>query len=69
MTGIATIGFGCIASVPSGPTFFALSVTLRFIEGAGFAAYFTSALAVIVDTFPADPGYFVVRCAVMRFLS
>lgn len=59
-TGTATVLFGYIENAPSGRTFFLLSVAIRAIEGAGFAAYFTAVLAIIIETFPADPGYFVV---------
>lgn len=52
--------FGCIEHAPAGDMFFILSVLIRAIEGAGFAGYFTSVLAIIVETFPQDPGYFVV---------
>ncbi|KAI1295394.1 MFS-type transporter SLC18B1 [Halotydeus destructor] len=59
MTGTATILFGFIERSPPGYTFFTLAAMIRCIEGAGFAGFFTSVLAIIVEFFPRDPGYFV----------
>lgn len=59
ITGSATIIFGGIETIDDVPLFLATCAAIRFIEGAGFAAFFTSALTVVVETFPADPGYYV----------
>ncbi|CAL1265538.1 unnamed protein product [Larinioides sclopetarius] len=59
LTGGSTILFGCLEKSPGGPTFFWLCMAVRAVEGAGFAAYLTSSLAVIVRTFPTNPGYYV----------
>ncbi|GFW11961.1 MFS-type transporter SLC18B1 [Trichonephila clavipes] len=59
LTGGSTILFGCLEKSPGGPIFFWLCMAVRAVEGAGFAAYLTSSLAVIVRTFPTNPGYYV----------
>ncbi|XP_054717117.1 MFS-type transporter SLC18B1-like [Uloborus diversus] len=59
LTGGSTILFGCLEHSPGGTLFFALCMGVRAVEGAGFAAYLTSSLAVIVKTFPLNPGYYV----------
>ncbi|GBO38415.1 MFS-type transporter SLC18B1, partial [Araneus ventricosus] len=59
LTGGSTILFGCLDRSPGGPIFFWLCMAVRAVEGAGFAAYLTSSLAVIVRTFPTNPGYYV----------
>lgn len=59
LTGGSTILFGCLERSPGGPIFFWLCMAVRAVEGAGFAAYLTSSLAVIVRTFPTNPGYYV----------
>ncbi|KAG8184733.1 hypothetical protein JTE90_019335 [Oedothorax gibbosus] len=59
MTGGSTILFGCLERSPGGAMFFWLCMAVRAVEGAGFAAYLTSSLAVVVRTFPANPGYYV----------
>ncbi|GFY64103.1 MFS-type transporter SLC18B1 [Trichonephila inaurata madagascariensis] len=59
LTGGSTILFGCLEKSPGGPIFFWLCMAVRAVEGAGFAAYLTSSLAVIVKTFPTNPGYYV----------
>lgn len=60
VTGLATIVFGCVEGIDDVSTFITVCVFIRFIEGAGFSAFFTSALTIVVETFPADPGYYVV---------
>lgn len=60
ITGVATVLFAGVESINSVPLFLFLCVLIRFVEGAGFSAFFTSALTVVVETFPADPGYYVV---------
>ncbi|XP_035226330.1 MFS-type transporter SLC18B1-like [Stegodyphus dumicola] len=59
LTGGSTILFGCLEKSPGGPIFFWLCMAVRAVEGAGFAAYLTSSLAVLVRTFPSNPGYYV----------
>jgi len=59
VTGIATIIFGSVEGIEDVNTFIIVCVLIRFIEGAGFSAFFTSALTIVVETFPADPGYYV----------
>lgn len=59
ITGGSTILFGCLEKSSGGPIFFWLCMAVRAVEGAGFAAYLTSALAVIVKTFPTNPGYYI----------
>lgn len=59
VTGVATVFFGFIESIQDASLFIFISLSIRFIEGAGFAAFFTSALTVVVDAFPSDPGYYV----------
>lgn len=60
LTGASTILFGCLVWCPPGQVFFILSCILRFLEGAGFAGYFTGVLSVLVQSFPENPGYYVV---------
>lgn len=52
--------FRCLERSPGGPIFFWLCMAVRAVEGAGFAAYLTSSLAVLVRTFPTNPGYYIV---------
>ena len=59
VTGLATVLFGFIEYIESSNLFLFACLIIRFIEGAGFAAFFTSALTVVVDSFPSDPGYYV----------
>lgn len=59
VTGLATIIFGCVEGIEDVNTFILVCVIIRFIEGAGFSAFFTSALTIVVETFPLDPGYYV----------
>ncbi|XP_022246736.1 MFS-type transporter SLC18B1-like isoform X2 [Limulus polyphemus] len=59
LTGGATVLFGCLEKSPGGKVFLILSILIRMVEGAGFAAYLTSVLAVVVKTFPENPGYYV----------
>ena len=60
VTGFATILFGAVESIDSVALFLTVCVLIRFVEGAGFSAFFTSALTVVVETFPETPGYYVV---------
>ncbi|XP_076315763.1 MFS-type transporter SLC18B1-like [Tachypleus tridentatus] len=59
ITGGATVIFGCLEKSPHGRIFLALSIGIRMVEGAGFAVYLTSVLAIVVKTFPTNPGYYV----------
>lgn len=59
VTGLATVLFGFIEYIENGQLFLLVCILIRFVEGAGFAAFFTSALTVVVDSFPSDPGYYV----------
>lgn len=59
ITGLATVLFGFIEYIENPHTFIFVCLLIRFVEGAGFAAFFTSALTVVVDSFPSDPGYYV----------
>ena len=61
VTGVSTIALGCVDRINDRTTFLVICLIVRFMEGAGFAAFFTSALSMIVRDFPSDPGYFVVR--------
>jgi hypothetical protein len=63
VTGLATILFGCVEGIENVNVFITVCVVIRFIEGAGFSAFFTSALTIVVETFPSDPGYYVVGCS------
>lgn len=69
VTGLATIVFGAVESIDSIPLFLASCVLIRFVEGAGFSAFFTSALTVVVETFPSHPGYYVVSNRRMQLLE
>lgn len=59
VTGGSTILFGCLERSSGGSVFFWLCMAVRIVEGAGFAAYLTSSLAVLVRTFPTNPGYYI----------
>lgn len=59
LTGISTVMFGWIEHLNTVDSFFYASLAIRVAEGAGFAGYFTAVLAIVVETFPHDPGYYV----------
>ncbi|RWS17751.1 MFS-type transporter-like protein [Dinothrombium tinctorium] len=58
LTGGSTFVFGFLEKC-SEKYFLPLSVAIRALEGAGFSAYFTAVLTVIVKIFPANAGYYV----------
>lgn len=69
VTGLSTIALGCVDRITDWTTFLVVCLLVRFMEGAGFAAFFTSALSMIVRDFPSDPGYFVVSLLVVNLFA
>ncbi|VDM82806.1 unnamed protein product [Strongylus vulgaris] len=54
ITGITAILFGFLNLLPSGPTFFLASLSIRILEAIGDAAFVTSSFAISAKCFPGN---------------